>query len=307
MEEQSSIGFDWSIEANKLIEFRDKIVAELKDDDLALKRLLIERRIRAASKQHLLNECAYMRGRIDQVTSAYLESVYMDYSRLKSAGVAYAYENGSTHEAIETERTSDKETSETPEWLATSMGGLIAKELNGEKGADTVQHVTKNLELVENARKNADLVKSMLSPTEEPRKRREPDNDDYEVVQDEINQNTFERGKARHLEPHIMSSRQYERLQPICANQIDYQNFAFNTHGGMVPCPTVPSVAPLHSPPPISIPSIPVKTTSGIKKTRSGTLSPRNQKASQHNNQSVSIKVPKALRKMEHVARKHGL
>ena len=87
-------GYEWSEEAKKLLKFRDqklrKLDQETNEDSLQQKRSLIEKRIAEAAREHRQNEDAFAHGRLDLVSSEYLKAMCVDYSELKTAGVAYS-------------------------------------------------------------------------------------------------------------------------------------------------------------------------------------------------------------------------
>ncbi|SCV05341.1 LANO_0H05358g1_1 [Lachancea nothofagi CBS 11611] len=292
---------EWSEQAGMLLNFRDKKVAELRSDDITLKRIIIERRIKKAAKQHLQNESAFARGRLDKVSAEYLKSMCMDYDELKTAGVAYKHETDMRDEELETERMSDKERSETPDRQETTMDILITKELSSDKPNDTVMQNPREQYLLENALKNTELVKSMLdseAALQNPRKHSISESDEYDVLG-----NDYGTSNNTNVRPTEVST-SFPSHAINAQNSVDYQNFAFNSHGGMaVYQPNAPFNLTQSNPPINAIPT----TTTGIKKTRSGTLSPRKSQSAQQPQAGSRNKAPKALRRMEHVARKHGL
>ncbi|SCU89631.1 LAFA_0E19614g1_1 [Lachancea sp. 'fantastica'] len=306
----------WNSEADKLLKFRDEIVDNLDKEDLSLKRLVIERRIKKAAKDYLHDESAFAKGRIDLVSERYLEAISMDYDELKTAGVAYKAESEITDvlEADQDIEGEKDEKDESPERQDTTMDHLISNELNNDRSSNIVSHLRKENRLVSSARKNTELVKTMLSESESAigntRKRHLTDQDDNwgPIVP--------KRGDHEHHHRYPQVTNQFSD-HPETLENLNSQASIYNHHNGIIGEGN--NVVPLSqnqwafnstqsSLPFQQFPSLPKKTsTSGIKKTRSGTLSPRNPRASSPPQQESRGKVPKALRKMEHIARKHSL
>ncbi|CEP61402.1 uncharacterized protein LALA0_S03e02058g [Lachancea lanzarotensis] len=301
----------WNGEAEKLLKFRDEKVNSVDKDDLDFKRLLIERRIKKAAKEHLRDENAFAKGRIDLVSEGYLTAISMDYDELKTAGVAYKVESEVSDE-LEQDQDVEGEMDEkrdSPERPDTTMDLLIAQELSNDKASNIVKHLARKEDrLVSSARKNTELVKTMLNEAdtavENTRKRNLGSPDDG------MNSDYYKRGNQEHHKhvqdpgwfPHQGSDLGlYTQAAPYATmtnrndNLLSHQShqWAFDT--------TRPPLTFQQE----SLPKI--TSTSGIKKTSSGTLSPRNPRASSPPNSDSRTKKPKALRKMENIARKHSL
>ncbi|CUS24077.1 LAQU0S13e02762g1_1 [Lachancea quebecensis] len=313
-------GYDWSEEAQKLIRFRDQKVLELAQNDLLCKRLVIERRIKQAAEEHLKNENAFQVGRLDKVSPEYLRIMCMDYNELKTAGVAYHPEKSGKEGVSSVLRSSDRDESESPESGATTMEGLVSKELENDKGSNNILHVSRGQEMVLNARRNAALVKSMLDPQFEcaidtsisKQKRVVKISSDGSESESDGEQS---QPKRRQVGMHPEIFRRQAQEQYSTGNQV--QSFQFDRSLSESTAPTygymqqqqAPNITPQLlscSPPHLHAQSyqhyqIPSRT---VKKTRTGTLPPRQHPDSEQSNRN---KTPKALRKMENVARKHGL
>lgn len=311
--------YDWSEEAQKLIKFRDQKVLEPAQNDLLCKRLVIERRIKEAAEEHLKNENAFQLGRLDKVSPEYLRIMCMDYEDLKTAGVAYNPAKIRKEGASSVLRSSDQDESESPESGAATMETLVSKELENDKDSGNILHVSRGQEMVLNARKNAALVKSMLDTQSASSngihisKKRE-----VEILSDGSESDSDDnRSKSKRFQvgthPDAFAHEAQVRFSPD--NQAQLFQYERSLSGSAVPTygymqqQQVLNMAQQitsRSPPQIHAHSyqqyqIPPRT---VKKTRTGTLPPRQLPEAE---QSSRNKTPKALRKMENVARKHGL
>ncbi|SCV00724.1 LAME_0G11606g1_1 [Lachancea meyersii CBS 8951] len=306
----------WTREADKLLKFRDQKVSELDEEDLTLKRLIIERRIRKAAKEHIQDETAFHRGRIDLVSAGYLTAMCMDYGELKTAGVAYKAESETTNQVVvDAEHISDGDKYDSPERQDATMELLVSKELNNDRGSNAVYHVSKEQRLLASARKNAELVKSMLNESciessrqdliQDPEEKgttnasyASPDSLSHKKYNNNANQASHNDLNATHSSTASASTEPYNH----------YDNLILNNNDVMKPYQPLLPFDLAHSNPAILHSTLPIKTsTGGIKKTRSGTLSPRTSQPNPPPQRGSRSKTPKALRKMEDVARKHSL
>ncbi|SCW04162.1 LAFE_0H07448g1_1 [Lachancea fermentati] len=345
----------------KILDFRDKKVLEQDPESFTFKRMMIERRLRKAAVRHQENERNYSIGRLDRVDTEYLETMCMDYSVLKMAGIAFRSENDTASHSSQTIEKEDALASEVYEQQHFTMDGLISKELNNDKGSRHINHVHKDRRLIENAVRNTEIVKSLLandSAKQEEQKNSTHNNSPGELLSCTSNTrlaqnqnasgleglktdppqnptsktisrpkteayyetgnknqqnlstgmfygannsplgaaNNYSNLKFEHCQPSSFpfdnsSTAPSQELESSIKGYVSSQNVAYN----------FPQQSTIVSPPPTSQLSNSIE----IKKSRSGTLPPR--QVSKPKRNDGRSKAPKALRKMENVAKKYDL
>lgn len=163
--------YDYTTEANKLLRFRDEKVSELNPTDFIGRRLAIERKIRAAAARHQENERNYSKGRLDKVDSEYLETIFMDYNELKRGGLAFHSKNDQDNESVDDVTTCPMPSrANAPaigrEGSQLTMEKLISKEQDSEKNVNDIKHVDEKKDILDNAKKNTEIVKTLLGTSE---------------------------------------------------------------------------------------------------------------------------------------------
>ncbi|SCV04603.1 LAMI_0H17458g1_1 [Lachancea mirantina] len=287
-----------NLNVQKLLSFRQKKDSEVDPQSFVGRRHHIEKRIREGSQRHQKNEKNFSCGRLDEVDDAYILAACTDYDDLKRAGVAYKIgDNGNGILEAANRKTS---IGALPHDQHYTMDDLITKELKDERvGMNMAGHSGDDgkQELAEKVRKNTEIVKSMFEfkPAH------------FSNQRHQFSNLPCEEGRGNLANPEISPFPSHvDALGRFQFSQSQFLAYGANFEAAY-PLSNVPAVSCTDS----SSNGAPSREFSpnavnAPKKTRSGVLPPRDSVQKAGKNTSAP-RAPKALKKMESLAKKYDL